>query len=236
MPRRRAPQRCVGSVGANCIARRCRTAGLCDRGRGMGQLARADQRRGAERRGTGDAAAEASGCARERHAGIDLPDRRGGRAGCQSAAGILCPRDLAGEPFPGRRGGAYDAQRRACAGDRAVHAGHRERARAARSLQPGSGLAEVRRIPQRVAQPVRQSRTCGSRLQCRTAPRTGMARRHRPDAGADPQLRLCHHRCDGGGLGEGRQHRQGPAERAADELPRSHGPVEARAESVRRRA
>ena len=97
----------------------------------------------------------------------------------EPAARILRPRDLAGEPLPLRRDRAGDAQRPARAGDCAVHAGHRERARPARSLQSGAGAAEIGGVPGRAARPVRQSRTGGRRLQCRPAPGAGVARRHR---------------------------------------------------------
>ena len=46
----------------------------------------------------------------------------------------------------------------------AVHAGNRERAAAARSLRSRAGTAEIRRVPQRVARPVRQSRPRGGGL------------------------------------------------------------------------
>ena len=106
------------------------------------------------------------------------------------AAGVLRARDLAGEPLPARCGRAGDAQRPARAGHRAIHAGHRQRARPARSLRSGAGAAEIRGVSERAAQPVRQSRAGGGRLQCRTAAGAGMARRHRGDAAGDAQLRV----------------------------------------------
>ena len=102
-----------------------------------------------------------------------------GRAGERPATGIFRARDLAGEPLPGRCRRANDALRHARAGHRAVHAGDCERARLARSLQSREGVAEGRGIPGRVAQPVRQSRACGRRLQCGAPPGAGMARGHR---------------------------------------------------------
>ena len=102
-----------------------------------------------------------------------------GRESLKPAARILRPRDLAGEPLPLRRDRAGDAQRPAGAGDCAVHARHRERARPARSLQSGAGAAEIGGVFGRAARPVRQSGTGGRRLQCRPAPGSGVARRHR---------------------------------------------------------
>ena len=46
-------------------------------------------------------------------------------------------------------------------------------------FNPVKALPKIGGIPRRVAQPVRQSRACGRRLQCRAAPGAGMARRHR---------------------------------------------------------
>ena len=63
--------------------------------------------------------------------------------------------------------GPVDAQRPARARHRAIHAGNRERAPAARSLRSRAGAAEIGGIPERAAQPVRQSRACRCRLQCR---------------------------------------------------------------------
>ena len=82
--------------------------------------------------------------------------------------------------------GPVTRKRPARAGHRAIHAGNRERAPAARSLRSRAGVAEVGRIPQRIAQPVRQSWPCRGRLQCRSAPGAGMARRHRSDARRRP--------------------------------------------------
>ena len=87
-----------------------------------------------------------------------------GGEGGKPAAGILRARDLAGEPLPIRCGGAGDPERPARAGHRAVHAGNRQRAAAARSLRSRAGVAEIRRVPQRVARPVRQSRPRGGGL------------------------------------------------------------------------
>ena len=116
--------------------------------RGHGRGHRNERRRPAERRGTRDAPAKAGRCgARERGPRGDVPDDRIGGEGRQPAAGILRARDLAGEPLSVRCGRAGDAQRPARAGHRAVHAGHRQRAAAARSLRSRAGAAEIRRIP-----------------------------------------------------------------------------------------
>ena len=133
-------------------------------------------------------------CARDRHPRGDVPDDRIGGAGERPAAGVFRARDLAGKPLSVRCGRTAHAPRPARAGYRAIHAGNRQRAAVARSLRSRAGAAEIRGVPQRIAQPVRQSRACGGRLQCRPAAGAGMARRHRRDAAGDAQLRQRHHR------------------------------------------
>ena len=113
------------------------------------------------------------------------------------AAGVFRARDLAGKPLSIRCRGTGHAQRPARAGHRAIHAGDRQRAPPARSLRSGAGAAEIRGVPERIARPVRQSRACRRRLQCRTAAGAGMARRLRPDAAGDAQLRGRHYRHHG---------------------------------------
>ena len=142
---------------------------------------------------------------RHRCAEIDLPASRIRGARQRPAGRILRPRDLAGEPLPRQRGRADDPQRQARAGHRAVHAGDRGGAAAAQSVRPDSGAAEVGRVPARPARPVRQSRACGRSLQRRPPPRARVARRHRPDAVGDAQLRFCHHRLDRRAMVQGRR-------------------------------
>ena len=103
-----------------------------------------------------------------------------GGEGERPAAGVFRARDLAGKPVSIRCGRTGHAQRPARAGHRAIHAGHRQRAAAARSVRSRAGAAEIGRVPERAAPPVRQSRAGRGRLQCRTAAGAGMARRHRP--------------------------------------------------------
>ena len=158
-----------------------------------------------------------------------------GRESLEPAARILRPRDLAGEPLPLRRDRAGDAQRPARAGDCAVHARHRERARPARSLQSRAGAAEIGGVSGRAARPVRQSGTGGRRLQCRPAPGSGVARRHRCDAAGDAQLRSRHHGLHRRGLGEGAEGRQDTGADTDVELSRLDGAAEAGAQSLRHR-
>ena len=103
----------------------------------------------------------------------------------QPAARILRAGDLAGEPVPARRGRPAHAQRRARPGHRPVHAAHRGGARAARSVRPGAGAAEIGRVPARARRPVRQSRawrrrpTMPARSGCATGSRAGAPCRRR---------------------------------------------------------
>src|SRR5262245_44545892 len=101
---------------------RAARAGLAGVSRRRGAALRAAERRGACR-----PAAEADR-ARIRHTRVDLPDDRIRGARGEPAAGVFRPRDLAGKPLPLRRRRAGDAKRSACAGDRAIHAGHGQRA------------------------------------------------------------------------------------------------------------
>ena len=100
----------------------------------------------------------------ERRARGDVPDDRvGGRASnlpLEFFARVIWQESR----FQLRCDRAGDAQRPARAGDCAVHAGNRERTRPARSLQSGAGVAEIGRVPGRVARPVRQSRAGGRSL------------------------------------------------------------------------
>ena len=173
----------------------------------------------------------------ERHARGDVPDDRSRRRGPHNLPLEFFARVIWQESrFQLRRGGAGDAQRPARAGHRAVHAGHRERARPARSLRSGAGAAEIGRVSRRAARPVRQSRPRGRGLQCRPAAGAGMARRHRPHAAGDAQLCCRHHRLHGRGVGR-RRSRTGktPERTPTSELPRVDGAAEARAQSVRHR-
>ena len=212
MPRPRAPRRYLGTDDARLRHASPRTARVGDTGDGMGQLARKDQCRRPQRRGARDAAGEAGdgreSDTRESICLIVEAAARDANLPLEFFARVIWQESR----FQADAVGADDAQRRARAGDRAVHAGHRERARAARSLRSGAGAAEIGRVLERAAQPVRQSRPRRCRLQCRPAAGAGMARRHRRHAGADPQLCLRHHRRDRRCMGQGRQHRQGAAE------------------------
>ena len=105
----------------------------------------------------------------------------------------------------------------------------------AQSVRSDSGAAEVGRVPARPAPRVRQPRARGRGLQRRPPPRARVARRHRPDAVGDAQLRCCHHRLDRRAMVQGRRRlRQEAAGRLR--LRRADGDAQARAEPVRRGA
>src|SRR5262245_14436402 len=89
-------------------------------GRGPAQCARGR---------AGRVRAECAGPVRNGH--LDLPDGGGGRQSQRPAVRVLRAVDLAGEQVPPGCRRADDAQRRACARRRAVHAAHRVRTRPA---------------------------------------------------------------------------------------------------------
>ena len=95
--------------------------------------------------------------------------------GQRFAAGVLRPRDLAGKPLSSpTRSDRSHAVASAPRGSRNSCRAPR-RAPAARPLRSRAGAAEIRRIPQRTAHAVRQSRIGRRGLQRRTAPGAGMA-------------------------------------------------------------
>ena len=179
----------------------------------------------------------ADGRAGERGARGDVPDDRVGGEGLEPAAGILRPRDLAGEPVSVRRDRAGDAQRPARAGHRAVHAGHRERTR--RCSIPSIRCRRCRNRPSSSPSCATSSAisvwrpppTMPARAGCRNgSPAPVRCRRRRATTSSPspaPRSRI------------GRRRASGGKHAGADtdlELPRVDGAAEAGAQSVRRRA